>query len=215
MNDVQTATQAPLVLPNIPQNLFDMKEFNFSFRKDELGNKRPSFKLSLPVPTNPHGIVAIVENEKQRAFVLELIEDAIFRAAREQVGDDVKPVNSQAELDVNKLTIEYLANLPKAERRGSGITKEMWDAFSKDYAEVMPGLTGKTAEQIGNALKVLTSKFGLVKSNKKIITMMKEQLALWFTSTKNAEEHSDIYELLTGKADALLAADTEALLANL
>ena len=105
--------------------------------------------------------------------------------------------------------------MPKAERTGGGISKEVWEAFGKDYVSVMPGVTGKSADQVGNACKLLLAKFQPVKTNKKVISFLKEQLALYFSSTQNAEEFQECYEFLDSKAESLLKADEASLLANL
>lgn len=188
--------------------------FKFSFKKDDLGNKRPTIELTLKCPTK-HGVEVMLEDEKQTEYLLDVLEGEVYKQAREQVGDEVKPVNSQEELDESKLTMEYIANLPKAERRGGGIAKEVWAAFAADYISVMPALTGKNAEQIGNAAKLLTAKFQPIKTNKKVISFLKEQLGMWFTNTSNAEDFAEVYEFLDKKAETLLQADEAALLANL
>lgn len=186
----------------------------FHFKKDELGNKRPTVEIPIPVPT-AEAILHALTDEKQRNYILELVGEAIYGAAREQVGDDTKPVNKAEEMDYSKLSIEALANLPKAERRGGGISKEVWELFGKDYASVMPALTGFSADQVGNAVKLFLNKFQLVKTNKKVIGFLKTQLALWFTNTTNQEEFQECYDFLDQKADALLKADEASLLANL
>lgn len=188
--------------------------FKFSFKKDELGNKRKTIELMLPCPTAA-GAAAMLRDEKQTTYLLEVLESEVYKQAREQVGDEVKPVNLQSELDETKLTMEYIANLPKAERRGGGIAKEIWAGFAADYIAVMPSLTGKNAEQVGNAAKLLTAKFQPVKTNKKVIAFLKEQLGMWFTNTSNAEEFAEVYDFLDKKAEVLQLADEAALLANL
>lgn len=188
----------------------------FHFKKDkELGGtKRPTVEIPIPSPTM-EAIQAALQDEKQRSYILELVSEAIYIAAREQVGDEQKPVNSEAEMDYSKLSIEALANLPKAERRGGGISKEVWEAFGQDYGAVMPQLTGFSADQIGNAVKLFLNKFQLVKTNKKVINFLKTQLALWFTNTTSQDEFQECYDFLDQKADALLKADEASLLANL
>lgn len=184
---------------------------------DDLGNpvkKRDDVKLMIPVPTFD-GVVEALQDEKQREFILSIIEDRIDQAAKEQVSDETKPVNKQTELDVAKLSLKYLAELPPAERRGGGISSETWDLFAKDYAEIMPGITGKDAEKIGNAIKIFLGRLQPAKTNKVVLKALKEQLALWFSKSENAQELSEVYEFLTEKADTFLALDEKELLANL
>lgn len=199
---------------NIPHPLITMQDAKFHFRKNELGVKKPTVSLSLPIPTLD-GLLVALEDPKQQSYVLEVLAEQVVKAARVQVNDETNPVENQSQLDLSKLTIEFLANMPKAERTGGGISKEVWEAFGKDYAEVMPGVTGKNAEQIGNAVKILLGKFQPVKTNKKVISFMKEQLALYTTSSTNIEEFQECIEFLDQKADTLLATDDAKLLENL
>lgn len=199
---------------NIPHPLMTMEDVKFHFRKNDLGVKKPTITLQLPILTID-GLIAALSDTKQQQFVLDVLSEQVVKAARVQVNDETTPVESQAQLDLSKLTIEYLANMPKAERTGGGISKEIWEAFGKDYADVMPGVTGKNAEQIGNAVKILLGKFQPVKTNKKVITFMKEQLALYTTSSTNIEEFQECIEFLDQKADTLLATDDAKLLENL
>lgn len=189
-------------------------EKKFHFKKDKLGNKRPTIALQIPKPTLD-GVINALSDEKMRDFILEILEEQVYKAARDQVGDEAKPVNKQEELDSSKLTLQFLANMPKAERTGGGISKETWEEFGVDYASVMPSRTSFTAEQIGNAVKIFVGRFQAVKTNKKVIAFLKTQLALWFNNSTNQEEMQEVYDFLDQKADTLLAADEASLLANL
>lgn len=191
----------------------DEKEVKFSFRtvKDEatgLESKRATIEQKLPVPSI-EGIIAILEaGGKQLELLQDTVAEVIYGRAREILADDEK----LTEVPVDQLTWEIIANLPKAERKGRGIPKETWEDFSKDYVAVMPSVTGKTAEQVGNAAKILLNKFAQVKTNKPVVNLLKGQLALYLNSSPNAESFSECVEFLVNKADALLAADEAALL---
>lgn len=192
------------------------QDFKFTFKKqtDELGNKRAPVTLTLPIPTF-EGVIEALKEEKQRQYILDILAEQVRSAASWQVGDDDKPVNTQSELDVTKLTLSYLANMPKAERTGGGIAKEVWEAMAKDYIAVMPGVTGKDVEKVSNAATIFLKKFQPVKTNKGVLKVLKDFLAQWFMATPNAEEFKECYEFLDQKVDALLAADEASLLANL
>ena len=221
INEVATTapvTNAPvdvstIVLPDSVKNV-DLTNVKFNFRKDkELGTKRPSVELAIPIPT----VDGIVEILKAGGNALQLLKDALFDVIYAQARDQVDTNEgiTQGTLDLSKLSWDYIANLPKAERAGTGIPKEVWEDFGKDYLEVMPAVTGKSAEQIANASKLLVGKLVACKSNKKIITFLREQVALWFANTPNAENFADVYQFLDKKAETLLLADDSALLANL
>jgi hypothetical protein len=191
------------------------KEASFHFKKDELGVKRPTIKLTYPVPTL-EGVVRALKDEKQREYILDILAEQVKIAVRAQINDNDENKNfGQNDLDISKLTIEALANLPKAERTGGGISKETWEQWAKDYMEVMPAVAGRNAEQIGNAVKLLLAKFQPVKTQKPVINFLKEQLSLWATSTQRLEEFVECYDFLIQKADTLLSKDEAELLANL
>lgn len=191
-----------------------LKSEKFHFKKDDLGVKRATVELALPVPTE-EGIQLMLKDEKQKSFLLEVLADVVKDYARLQVGDENNPVNKQEELDISKLTMEFIANIPPAERRGGGISKETWAEFFKDYLEVMPSVTGKKKEQVENAAKLFVARLQPVKTQKKILSFLKDQLALWFTNTQAADEYSEVYEFLSGKIEDLLKRDEAELLANL
>lgn len=199
--------------PNHDKNV-DIKEFNFHFKKDKLGNKRPSVELKLPVPS-VEGIVAIIEKGGKE---LELLQDAIYDVIRSQAGsivsDDEKI--SQTTFPVANILWSAIANMPKADRRSSAIDSAVWEAFAKDYIDVMPGVTGKSVEAVTNATVVYLKKFSIVKTNKDVIGKLKDQLGLYMEHSKNVEQFTEILELLISKADSYLAAnDVELLVKNL
>lgn len=191
----------------------DEKEVKFAFRtvKDAetgLETKRATIETKIPVPS-VEGIIAILEaGGKQLELLQEAVADVIYQRARELLADDEKLTDVPLEL----LAWEVIANLPKAERKGRGIPKETWEDFSKDYIAVMPGVTGKTAEQVGNAAKILLNKFQAVKTNKPVIKLLQAQLAVYLNSSPNAESFLECVEFLSNKADSLMAIDEASLL---
>jgi hypothetical protein len=192
----------------------DTKDFSFHFKKDKLGNKRPSVELKLPVPS-VEGIVAILTKGGKE---LELLQDAIYDVIRAQaasiVSDDEKI--TQATFPVGSVLWTTIANMPKADRRSSAISTEVWEAFAKDYIEVMPSVTAKSVEAVTNATVVYLKKFSIVKTNKDVISKLKDQLGLYTEHSKNIEQFSEILELLVNKADSYLSAnDVELLVQNL
>lgn len=215
-------------LAGLPHPVVQNQEVLFSFKKprkgpdgkeptDELGQPitaRPSFKMNIPVPTF-EGVVKALEDEKVREYILELVGDAVRGAARLQVDDETKPVNRQEDLRLDQLTLEYLANVPKTERRGAGIPKEVWQEWEKDYISVMLSATGKEADKIGNAAKLFLSRLQPIKTNKQVLKFLAGQLDIWMEHTQNSEEFADVYEFLRKKTDEFLNADEASLLANL
>ncbi len=179
-----------------------LQKFTFRFKKDKLGNKRAPVELNLPVPT----ISGIVDILKAGGKELELLNDAIYGVVKSVAGELVaENVNiSQDNFPTAQVLWTAIANMPKAER--ATIPQEQWDGFAADYLAVMPGLTGKTAEQVGLATQIYLKKFAMVKTNKPILGKLKEQLAL-YVETPNAENFQDVLELLLRRVDAYLNAE--------
>jgi hypothetical protein len=198
-------------------NLVDTKEFKFSFKTDkETGFKRPTVELRLPV-LSVEGIVDILQNgdsrPKELELLLEVLSDAVYAQARTLVND--KEDITQENFPLDKVSWAAIANMPKAERRGGGIAKETWEDFAADYIAVMPQATGKTAEQVGLAAKLLTLKFAPVKTQKPVINMLQGQLGIYLNVTQRGEEFAECIEFLNKKAETLLTMTDEDLLANL
>lgn len=191
-------------------NTVDIKEAKFHFKKDNLGNKRETVELKLPTPS-VEGLVKILEaGGKQLELLLSAASDIVLSQARSILNDNESMTDK--DFPMEQVSWEYIANMPEAEKRGRGIPKEVWEAFAADYIAVMPGVTGKTAEQVGNAAKLFLNKFQQVKTNKPVIEKLLEQLGIYANSSPNAEEFADAVKFLKDKGETLLAADEAALL---
>ena len=125
-----SATQEALQGVSIPDGASPLsvdREFKFSFKKqtikDELGieQKRPPVTLTVPIPTFEGLVDIISKDQKAVQFILDLAEEAIKDQIRVQLSDEDKPVNRQEDLDLWKLSISFIAKMPKSERSGCGI----------------------------------------------------------------------------------------------
>ena len=141
------------------------------------------------------------------------VADVVASQARSILNDN--ETMTAANFPLEQTIWEFIANMPDAEKRGRGIPKETWEEFAADYLSVMPGITGKTEEQVTLAAKLFITKFNSVKTNKPVVKKLKEQLAIYLNGSPNAEQYIDCVKFLDEKADALLAADEAAMLANL
>lgn len=216
-----TQTQASEVEATF-DNTVDKVDVKFNFRKVAIEvdgkptgefTKRPTVELSLPLLSVEGVVAALKAGGKQLDLVVEAVRAYQLDRARDIVNDNESI--TQDNFPFAQLSWESIANLPKAERRGGGISKETWEDFSKDYVAVMPGATGKTVEQVTNAAKILTNKFQAVKNSKPHLKLLKDQLAIYASASANAEQFSDCLSFLVEKADALLALDEAAMLGNL
>lgn len=194
----------------------------FHFRavdiKDEEGKvigKQPkpdSIELALPTLEVDDLLSIIEKGGKGVELLLEAVNDVIYQEARNVIGDamDAKKVVNQELMDANASALDWevIANKPKAERRGHGISKEDWDAFAEDYKAVMSVvMPEKTKEQVATAATHLAAKFSKCRFNKPAISTLRNYLASWFANTPNKDDFATIYEALDNRAEALLSAD--------
>jgi hypothetical protein len=203
----------------MPRTHFVTTELTFRFRTDkELGTKKPPVILAVPFYTM-EGIIAAMQDEKVggkvQELIIDLVNEHVTSAVREQVADETNPVTTESALDLSKLSLQFLATVPKSDRRGAGITKETWEAFTMDYVTVMTpiltqGANPRTAEQVANAAKLFALRFNPVKLQQPVISKLLEYLDLWFMSTTKGEDLQDVYEYLKNRADALLKVDPTA-----
>lgn len=210
MNDI-VAAHNPLV---------DLTDFNFGFRKqknDETGveTKRPNVEFKLGIPS-VEGIVDILTRGGKE---LELLQSAV----RSTFEDYIKSLLSDDDtltsenFPVDSVNWAAIANQPESERKGRGIAKEVWEDFIKSYLDVMPGLTGRTLEQVKRQASILAAKLNPLKNHEKkedILPKFKEQLTLYVNNAQDAEQYAACVEFLLKKADTLLNADKDSNLAS-
>lgn len=151
-------------------------------------------------------------DEKVLALILESVNNVIVEQVRDVVNDDPEAVRAKGIESADIYDFVKIAHMPPAQRRGSGLPDEVWEAFTADYIAVMQH-HGKDAKKAETGAKLLARKFAPVKSNKKVVGMLKENLQTWFTNSEKSGELQVVYELLMGKADQLLEVDEEALAA--
>lgn len=211
---------------------FHFKETTDKDTKEKIP-ARPKFSLLVPVPTMDGLIHEITVDETKvdaegnpapskvmETYLLRLVRDDIIAATRQYVSPTggEKPVNSQEELAayLPKLSVRFLAEQPETERRGGGIGEEVWDAFEKNFVDLLVS-QGRDADKVSNIAKLLVKKMTPVRTQKKVINFLVSQLDSWFstTSAEAQEEFSVVYEFLKKKGADFLKADEDSLLENL
>lgn len=198
-------------------NKIDVKSVDFRFRPIEdkdtgIKNSRPRMTIQLPVPS-VEGILDILTNKggKELELLQEAVSDVIERRAKDILANDDKwTITGQNNFPVNSVLWETIANLPKTDRRSSGIDEETWKEFSADYIAIMPGATGKDVDKVTAATKLYIAKFAPIKGKenyKKIIAMLKDQLMIYAENSPNVEKYAECVNFLIEKADTLIEAD--------
>ena len=179
---------------------------------------RKPIELRIPAPT-AWGVMLALKDEKQRDYILDILQNNIADAVRAQLSpDDLSgpaPVTKQEELDMSKLTLAYLANEPRGARKGTGIAKETWDAFLVDYVSTMVQKTGLEQAKATYAGKILVQRFNPVRTNKPVISKLIDRLGVWAEKSDNVADFQDVFDYLVSRAETLIKADSEALLDNI
>jgi hypothetical protein len=174
---------------------------------DELGQEiqaRSPLKLQVPIPTMT-GLLRAMSDPKKRDLILDIVGDAVREAVRQQVGDETNPVMKQEDLKVEFLSLDYLANLPKSERTGRGISKETWQEWVEDYIATIMEVSGSSQDKVGNQARLLyPGRLQPVKMQKKVLAFLSDQLNKWSANSPNAETYNDIKIFLQKKADEFL-----------
>ena len=201
---------------------YNQIESSINFRtvktKDESGEvtetKRESIKLHVPVPTWEE-VIAMIEAGTAEACSevaknnLQLITDSLFNTIYEVAVSLAKENTSltSANFPLNELDWEAIANAPEAERKSRGISKEEWADFAEDYLSSMPQITGKDEERVKRAVAMFINKFGPIKSDKKSVAVLRDQLVVYAEQAPNASNYYKVIEFLLKKADALIEAE--------
>lgn len=176
--------------------------------------KRESIKLHFPVPSIADVLELIEAGSAEGASEvaknnLQLLQDAMFNVVYDVAVSLSKENTSltSANFPMDELSWEKIANAPEAERKSRGISKEEWADFAEDYMASMPAITGKDEARIQRAVAVLINKFGPIKSDKKSIAVLRDQLAVYAESAPQAANYFKVVEFLLKKADALIEAE--------
>lgn len=185
-------------------------------KKDPTLKKREDLELELPFVDQAGLIDAMSSDTKVMQYVVDIVNNAIEDEARLQVKRLENPVMSQEELDITKLTLEYLADKP-SERKSSGISKEDWQEFETSYVSTMPAIQGRDVDKVKKVAKIFVARLVPMKTSKPVLEAIQPMLATWFTSLTEEDKgkYLPIYTYLEKKFTEYLAITDENLLADL
>lgn len=200
--------------------LVDTKEITFNFRKTKdaetgVETKREAVVARLAIPSI-EGIVAILEQGGKGLDLLQsAVEGVIADYAKQLLADDATLTSEN--FPVDKVTWDTIANLPETERRGRGISKEVWEDFIKSYVEAMPAIIGKPVEVVKKQASILAQKFQPLKNHEKkdeLLPKFVEMLSLYTNGAADAEQYAAPVEFLLKKAEEFLNSDNSTNLAE-
>jgi hypothetical protein len=210
-------------------------KFNFKARKivDEQGKelgkakKQPALVVAIPVPTDAEVVAYLsdpdeVDGEGKKVNsvgnkVRDLLRESFASIIRDQAKsqldevidsfglDDSKTVGADA-IDFDKLSLEYIATLPPAQRGTRAISDEDFEAFFADYLAVMVATTGKSEIKIMNHIGHFKKPLRL-KNSKDALSLMVDQLDVYLATSANIEETGEVANRLRGKFSKWLTED--------
>lgn len=201
------------------------KEATYHFKKEKIrdadgkvigeGKKLPSVKVNIPVPS-AEGILDIVQAGGKE---LELLQDALFDVVYNQGRTIINAIRDKApdteikpeQLDQAQLVWSIIANIPKAARRGLGISEEDWDDFAADYRAIMPNVTGKDKDRIEKHIQIFKKKLTPVRNDKKALGVLSDMLQLWAANTAAMEDNQEVYEYLKNRSETLMQEEEKVL----
>lgn len=199
----------------------DFKEVTFNFRKVKdadtgVETKREAVTLRLPIPS-VEGIIDILQTGGKSLEQLQAaVEGVITDYVKQLLADDPKLTSENFPL--SEVSWDLIANLPETERKGRGISKEVWEDFVKSYIENMPAIIGKPVEVVKKQASILSQKFQPLKNHEKraeLLPKFVEVLALYANNAKDAEQFTAPIEFLIQKAESLMQANSTDLADNL
>lgn len=192
------------------------RKFNFKARNlyDEAGKpngkgkKQPSVVAVLPMASHETVAAFLADTaSKESALIMAAVEDLIYAAARNQFdeiidgfeGDDSRTV-SPTMLDLAKLDLTYIANLPPSSRASTVPDEEAFNTFFADYLAVMPAATGKLVDAIKRHITYYT-KPNVIKANKPVLELLMGQIDVYLTQAQNVEETAGTASYIRNKFD--------------
>lgn len=177
-------------------------KFNFKSRaiKDENGKeigrtkKQPSVEVDLPVLAPDEIAALVMGGGKEAELICSAVADIIYQAVRNQFdeiienfGDNNDQAVNASMLDYDRLSLEYIASIPPAQRGTSALSEEDWVTFYEDYATTMVAATGKPLTRIQNQI-TLFKKPAKAKANKEVLSVLIDQLDIYMASSANLDD---------------------------
>lgn len=210
--------------------------------------KRPEFKATIPAVSNDTileqilanleqdeagNVSANAEGAKLLGFIAQQINDAIYSEAQGQIaaklasfGEDtaarVAYQLQATDLDQSKLTLTYLLNKPKAERKGPGLqfseelVKAASDSFINYAIANIKNTKGELLSREGadNASKeIFLNRFKNTKSNKALLELFQQRITLWLAGISEADQQTfaEFAQFLLTRLDTYLNPDQESI----
>lgn len=182
------------------------------------GTKHPDVKILAPVPSIEDLInfLAAADGTKEakvRDLIVDSIKDTIFLAGRRQINEffEANPGKNFAatDMDLNKLSIQAIAETPKGQRGAWAPGDDDFKEFNELYTTVLVHKTGYDPKKTKTHTDHWKQGMVKVKTNKPVVAKLKDFLTLFAAnvSEEEMEEVKDTYGWLVARADRYLKAE--------
>ncbi len=166
------------------------------------GRKHPDVVAVLPKPEAAEVAQILAgADSPAKTLVMDAIENIIFLAGRSQINEfrekNPEGTFTASNFDLSKLTLEAIAMMPKKSRGGYSPSDEELKAFCEDYKTVMLHKVGYAPNKVATHVKNLANGLAKVKTEKKILEIMRTLLDNWAANTEAMDEHQAVFEWLS------------------
>lgn len=201
MNDV---TQAATPVTGMEVKYFFKTEKLKDAEGSEVGDgrKHPDVIAVLPKPTADEVAEILTgPDSATKVLVMDAIENIIFLAGRSQINEwrekNAEGTFTANNFDLDKLTLQAISMLPKKSRGGYAPSDDELKAFCEDYKAVMLHKVGYDAKKVGTHVKNLAQGLVKVKTEKKILEILRNLLDQWAANTEAMDDHQQVFEWLS------------------
>lgn len=157
-------------------------------------------------PTDAEGkVLPLVLTTQQK--VRQLILDSVYALIKDQGKDQLDTILEElkegrnltvADLDFDKLSLEFIASLEPGRRGAAAITDEEWNTFFEDYKIVMVQAAGLDQKKIDAHIDIFKNPTK-VKTRKDMLAVLIQRLDLYAANSTKLEETGTPYQRLSGK----------------
>jgi hypothetical protein len=171
--------------------------------------KHPDVVAVFPKPSADHAAAVLMgADSPAKTMLLEALENIVFMAGRNQINvwreKNPEGTFTANDFDLEQLTLEAVALLPKKTRGGYAPTDEEIKAFVEDYKNVMLNIVRYEAKKVGTHAKHLEGRLTKIRTEKPILEKMQTFLDTWAANTENMEEHTAVFEWLSERVSRWL-----------
>lgn len=175
------------------------------------GRKHPDVEAVLPEPTAQEIYDYLNGGGKVSDMIKDAVFDIIFQAGRNQINDwlekNPEGTFTATEFDLDKLTLEYIANLPKGQRGAWSPSDEDLKTFCEDYTMVLINAVQYDPKKVKVHCEQFLKGLAKLKNDKVAVQKMKDFLQVYATNTENMDDNEQVYGWLIARADKYLAAE--------